>query len=284
MVRLLKSRYLIVTLILVAFFGIFQSVSLAQDLSPRVMVNTFRLNVRTGPGVGHDILTTVAGGTELPVTMIATDGKWFQVDVDGVSGWLHSFYTLARGSFTSVPRQGVQAPSGSGATDLAEGEAHLVVNTAWLNVRSGPGLGHDVITVVPGGTNLRVLSIASDGVWYEVDTSAGAGWVHSGLTVGRGNFAGIPRSGGTTTTTVAPPDVSGYAPHLVVNTPFLNVRTGAGVSHAVLTTVRGGTILPVTRIASGNVWYEVTSTAGTGWVNRTYTVTRGNFAGIPRDA
>ena len=46
------------------------------------------------------------------------------------------------------------------------------------------------------------------------------------------------------------------------------------------TTVPGGAQLPVASVAGDNLWYEVDSPAGRGWVNSYYTVTRGNFASL----
>lgn len=75
---------------------------------------------------------------------------------------------------------------------------------------------------------------------------------------------------------------TGFAvPVLIVNTSFLNVRVGPSVDYAVLITVVGGTELPVLAIASDNVWYQVNTVAGVGWVNVTFTLPRGSFRHVP---
>lgn len=71
------------------------------------------------------------------------------------------------------------------------------------------------------------------------------------------------------------------APKLVVNTSFLNVRTGPGVQYSVLITVVGGTELPVLGIADDGVWFQVSTVVGTGWVNVEFTLPRGNFENVP---
>jgi len=68
----------------------------------------------------------------------------------------------------------------------------LVVNTSFLNVRVGPGTQYEVLITVVGGTTLPVLGAASDGVWYQVSTIVGTGWVNSQLTLPRGDFANVP--------------------------------------------------------------------------------------------
>ena len=70
-------------------------------------------------------------------------------------------------------------------------------------------------------------------------------------------------------------------PKLIVNTSFLNIRTGPGVQFAVLVTVVGGTELPVLGVANDRVWYQVNTTEGVGWVNVEFTIPRGDFSRVP---
>lgn len=281
MVKHTNIRIWVIFLTALTLLALAPTAAFAQLAAPIVVVNTYRLNVRSGPSAGHDILTTVAGGTELPVTMLSGDRKWYQVTSSIGPGWLHSAYAVPRGDFSRVPRQGLPTNLASG-TNIPAGAPHVVVNTAYLNIRTGPGVGHNVLTIVKGGTALAVTAIDSGGVWYQVETSAGTGWLNRTYTVERGNFSRVPRTGGPTVSDAPPIEIPAGAPHLVVNTAYLNVRTGPGAGHNILTTVRGGTKLPVLMIASGNVWYQVQSPAGVGWVNRTYTVTRGNFSSVSR--
>ena len=283
MARRIRYRVLLFSVVVFALLSSVQLLAVAQN-TPHLVVNTYRLNVRSGPGVSHNVIDTVAGGTVLPVISLRVGSDWIQVTSPSGPGWVNSFYAVARGDFTSVPNQYTPSNLGSG-TAIPAGAPHVVVNTAYLNVRTGPGIGHSVLITVKGGTNLLVTAIDGGGVWYQVETSAGSGWINSTYAVGRGNFAGVsrgpapgtPTNLGTGATTMAP-----GTPHLVVNTSFLNVRTGPGVGHNVLTVVKGGTHLIVVAIDSGGVWYQVETSAGTGWVNSNYTVGRGNFAGISR--
>jgi uncharacterized protein YraI len=71
------------------------------------------------------------------------------------------------------------------------------------------------------------------------------------------------------------------APRLVVNSSFLNVRSGPGIQYPALITVVGGTELPVLARASDNVWFQVSTVIGVGWVNVQYTVPRGVFDNVP---
>lgn len=70
-------------------------------------------------------------------------------------------------------------------------------------------------------------------------------------------------------------------PIMVVNASFLNVRTGPGVQYSVLITVVGGTELPVLGRARDNVWFQVSTVVGVGWVNAEFTIPRGEFTNVP---
>jgi uncharacterized protein YraI len=72
------------------------------------------------------------------------------------------------------------------------------------------------------------------------------------------------------------------SPVLVVNTGALNVRTGPGPQFSVVTVVRGGTTLPVLGFSSDlDNWYLVSSAAGNGWVDVSFTLPRGDFSFVP---
>ena len=245
-------------------------VAVADSAMPHLVVNTYRLNIRSGPGVGNGILTSVPGGTELPVLARHYQGLWYQIEGPAGAGWVNSNYTVGRGDFSRVPQAGAPA-----ASPTLTG-ARLVVNTHRLNIRSGPGVSHGILSSVPGGTELPVTGIHPAGLWFRVDGPTGSGWVNSRFTVARGDFSRVPQAGG------APAVVPSRSPHLVVNTGWLNVRSGPSAGYGIVTRVRGGTQLPVISIASDNLWYQVESPAGTGWVNSFYTVTRGDFSSLRR--
>lgn len=272
-------RKLILFLLVAAMLVLGPAVAIAQA-EPHLVVNTYRLNLRSGPGVGHNIIATVAGGTALPVIKLQVGSDWIQVSSSAGLGWVNSSYAVARGDFSSVPNQHTPANLGSGAP-IPAGAPHVVVNTAYLNVRTGPGVGHSILTTVKGGTALAVTAIQYGGVWYQVETSAGAGWVNRRYTVKRGDFAGLTQTGEPADSGPQPGIPAGAA-YLVVNTAYLNVRSGPGVGHGVLTTVPGGTQLQVTAIDGGGVWHQVVTSAGSGWVNSSYTVARGNYSSVAR--
>lgn len=70
-------------------------------------------------------------------------------------------------------------------------------------------------------------------------------------------------------------------PIVVVNTGNLNVRTGPGPQFTVLTTVPGGAELPVLGTNRDNSWYLIATAIGSGWVDISFTLPRGDFSYVP---
>lgn len=269
-------------LLLAALVG---QVAIAQAPA-HLIVNTAFLNVRSGPGAGHDVVMVVPGGTTLPVISRAENLTWYEVESPEGIGYVNSNYTIRRGDFSGIPWSGGAASLPSGLTTAAAaipyGAAHVVVNTSYLNVREGPDVSYPIVAVVTGGTVLPVLEISLGGHWYKVETAAGAGWLRHIYTVTRGNYDNVPQTGiSMHIYSASDSAILGRAAHLVVNTAYLNVRSGPGVGHDIILTVPGGSRLLVTGGVGNGNWYEIETHDGPGWVNASYTAARGDFSRLP---
>jgi uncharacterized protein YgiM (DUF1202 family) len=172
-------------------------------------VNTGNLNVRTGPGPQYPVLTTVPGGTELPVLGTNANNTWYLVATAIGSGWVDISFTLPRGDFSYVPFIDVQTftipvlqplpqslglPNTAGVVAIPQMQIPtVIVNTGNLNVRSGPGSQYTILATVPGGTSFEPLGVTVDGAWYLVSGAAfGRGWISAEFTIFRGVFDNIP--------------------------------------------------------------------------------------------
>lgn len=136
--------------------------------------------------------------------------------------------------------------------------------------------------------------------FFQVPTPFGVGWVKSGQVrlINGDQFAvpitavnGVPVGGqtttgttssGTTTTSggVVTSSSSAAGPVVVVNTSALNVRSGAGPNYSILGVVNGGTQMTVTGRTSFG-WWQVVSPFGTGYVDGSFVVFRGDSSGVP---
>jgi uncharacterized protein YgiM (DUF1202 family) len=69
---------------------------------------------------------------------------------------------------------------------------HIVVNTSYQNIRTGPGPQYAVLLNVPGGTQLEVIGVTTDSSWYLVKGTFGQGWIASEFVLFRGAFKNVP--------------------------------------------------------------------------------------------
>jgi len=244
-----------------------------------------------GPGRDGLIEIVTADGTRglVPIDKVSPPNDDVEYFCDGVNPTVGGITTTT--TATVNPGQGggviVTAPTVSGA--------RLVVNTGNLNIRTGPSASYGILATVPGGTELPVTAVYEDGVWYQVATSAGLGWVNVEFTLARGDFSRVPlveygAVSAVTSSGVTPVDVgqgggiintSTAAARAIVNTPNLNVRTGPSASFSIVATISGGTELAVLGVADDGVWYLVEGTFGRGWLNNEFVIFRGDFSAVP---
>ena len=133
-------------------------------------VNTGAANVRSGPGIGYGIVTVVGHGQY--VTLLARNGisSWVKVQLtNNTVGWINSPLLNANSSINSLPVENVQTLSASG-----------LVNTAALNVRSGPGISYTATAVVYQDQGLALIGRNADSSWVKVRLNDGVvGWVNA---------------------------------------------------------------------------------------------------------
>lgn len=398
----LKLRTLFVAFCLLTMVGSMMPVAAspgtqAQFAVPIMIANTSFLNVRMGPGAEYAVLTTVVGGTEMPVLGVAADGVWYLVASAAGNGWVNVDFVIPRGDFRNVPQInasfvaasvavpwtpvsiGLPIVVGQGGNDVPytgveryraainvesvnlratptdEGTVLRILfkddstdyaivgrtndrrNVEWLSI-DVPGVGvgwiesaklrvrlsgryRDVLTVVgevvgvlerPMGQFLNVPPLVSgdevflletslDGQLIKVELPSGAvGWIPFSSVLGRENTTtddlyvpGPPpylfdggQGGGVAPGYVVVPVIPGSGPQIatplaIVNTGNLNIRTGPGAQFATVATVPGGTQLSVIAMASDNVWYLVTGSFGQGWINKDFAIFRGSFNNLP---
>lgn len=420
------SKFFLITTLLSILFLSFGGAA-AQQLqftTPHAVVNASFLNVRVGPAVKYEVLLTVVGGTELPVIGIASDRVWYQVSTVVGVGWVNSEFTIPRGNFENTPvvdlatfvanqpaintAVTIGLPDGQGGggavTDTSaapttmnvggafvagtdsEGNPVLIsganerfratlavpavnlrtspgddqaslgtlfqntemdypivgsgrdsINIQWLSVitpqlgtgwidtpklrlrlsgafRSvmvvtadsvamgdGPGTGSETLPVLSGGTEGFLTNISQDSNFIQIELGGGeVGWIPfnaarqrtetptDGLNLEPSAIGSVMTSpvapGDTTavtTTTTLPQSFGLSTPHVVINTAYLNIRSGPGAQYSTVSTVSGGTELPVVGIAKDRVWYLIEGGFGRGWINIEFAVFRGVIDNMP---
>ncbi|GAB1420756.1 hypothetical protein MASR2M15_08740 [Anaerolineales bacterium] len=68
----------------------------------RAMTNV-NLNLRSGPSTGYNVITVLTAGTLSPIIGRLGDNTWWQINANGILGWVSSQYTIEYGSCFNVP-------------------------------------------------------------------------------------------------------------------------------------------------------------------------------------
>jgi len=125
----------------------------------------YGLRLRTGPGLGYSVITTLSEGTQM--TVIAGP-----VQADGYTWW----------KITGSPGTGWSAV-GEWLTPITP-QLNTMVTVTYtsgygLRLRTGPGLSYSVITTLSEGTQMTVIAgpVQADGyTWWKITGSPGTGW------------------------------------------------------------------------------------------------------------
>jgi uncharacterized protein YgiM (DUF1202 family) len=151
-------------------------------------------NVRSGPGLTFEIVARVPTGTEVEILAENEDGTWVQVRIANVaeSAWMAK-WLLNTGVATGA--LGVAAVAAAPAPAVTDGSVVAVIRPARMNVRGGPGTEYNVITTATAGTQTRVLALASNDQWLQVELSGQSApvWIFRDLTTVQGSLADLPR-------------------------------------------------------------------------------------------
>ncbi len=116
------------------------------------------LNVRSGAGTEHNIISKVTEGQVLQVT--GEENGWFKVNVNGKAGYVS-------GDFVTT--------GGTKGTAVQQGTGNYTVNVSSLNVRTGPSTSHTVLGSVHKGKVVQVVGEVQD--WFKVNYNGGTGYI-----------------------------------------------------------------------------------------------------------
>ena len=122
------------------------------------------------------------------------------------------------------------------------------VRSAYLNIRSGPGMGYSTIDRVSKGREFPIIK--KSGGWYQVSLdSAKSGWI-------AGWLINVKAAGEGTS----------YASrYLVVKESVVNIRSGPGTGYDIVSKTKFGEQFPV--LSQNGQWYQIMLSGGSsGWI------------------
>jgi len=204
------------------------------------------LNVRSGAGTGHNVISKVKSGQVLQV--IGQENGWFKVSVNGQTGYVSGDFVTTGGNKGTT-------------TTVQQGTGTYTVNVSSLNVRTGPSASHTVLGSVNKGKTVQVVGEVQD--WFKINFNGGTGYVSKDFVTKGGsavsNETQQPTTNNNNTTTVQ------TGGSYVVNTGALKVRTGPATYNPVIGGVTNGKVLNVTGAENG--WYKINHNGRTGYVS-----------------
>lgn len=290
----------------------FAQIPMPQLASPIVVVNTAALNARSGPGSQYTVIVTLPGGTELPVLASTADREWYLVATPVGNAWIDIDFVIPRGDFTFVPvirLQDIQAqfsaptprtiqmptarqPFGTAAF-APRSNRRAILEVISVDLRPGPFEASGVITTLFIDTNVdyAVLGETYDSrlvEWVAIFVpGVGNGWIEKAKVrivereLTAAELAAQAGAAPSVSSGIPVPQIELAPVIAIVNTPFVNIRTGPGARFSVISVEPGGTALNVVGLAPDLVWVLVEGTFGRGWVASEFVLLRGNLNNVP---
>lgn len=238
-----------------------------------VVVNCTKVNLRSDAGTQYSKVGELKKGTTVQVleTKKASNGAtWAKTS----KGWIHTHYL-------NLSKAGTSTGSGSSTdSSTTTGATGVIVNCTKVNVRANAGTQYTKVTQLTSGTQVQILETtkATNGaVWART----AQGWIHTyylritgtvgstdTTTSGTGSSTTDTGSAGSTIIETGSNPSGVVLTGTVVNTDTLRLRSAAGVSSAVLGTVKKGERLEIleTKIVNRTTWGRTAK----GWVSLYY--------------
>ncbi len=271
-----------------------EDVAISDPSDPRTQLlypgPNLLLDLKASPAANAETIGSVPAEQILYANGATPDGSWYLVEHDEGTGWVPaSSVEVIRvasaqaqppttpGTVPTTPLTPVLGqPSGPGLVVPVPQRArpYVIVNTSFLNIRSGPGANYTTVQTVNGGTELDLLASTPDAVWFQVQGPGVIGWVNSEFVIFRGDFDNVP--------IVRYQDAVGVMSPVeaIVSAP-INVYRGAGVETGLLGTAPAGLVLPVVGRTADGGWLQVQTSIGTGWVLASTVTVRGDMSRVP---
>ena len=225
------------------------------ETAQETAVTTDALNLRSGAGTDYHVKTVLSKGTTVTI-LDNSDVNWAKVrTADGTEGYCSKAYLDIAGSSAQEPSSPTQQPEQNESTSNTT-ELQAVLTGSDVNLRSGAGTGYSVIGSLYLGQRVTVIN-NSDANWAKIRTESGQeGYCTKEflqISDGSGSNAGEEVSIGK-----------------AITTDYLNLRSGAGLNHNVLTVLAKGAVVDVIDNSDGT-WVKVKTNEGTvGYCSKDY--------------
>ncbi|WP_346939707.1 SH3 domain-containing protein [uncultured Clostridium sp.] len=232
-------------------------------------VNADALNVRSGASTSNKIIGSL--GKNAKVQIISTSNGWHKIKYNNTVGFVSAEYITISSNNNNSNNNSGNNNSSTGNNNSSNNDAVIstgIVKADALNVRSSASTSSKIVGTLYKNSKVEILSTSNG--WHKIKFKSGTAFVSSEFISNSNNTETTP---GTGTGTVTPPEVTPPSHTVegkvaIVNADALNVRSGAGTSYGIVTTVRYGSKLPI--ISYTNGWYNVKVGNTTGYISCDY--------------
>ena len=155
-----NAKKFVVIIIIISIFAssIFVEASATGTLAyGAATVDTPKLNVRTGPGLTHSVVSVLNEG-DIVVILNRTNSEWYHINYRGLIGYVSA--ALLRDVLTA---------ENFNATGVITGD--------YVNMRSMPNTSSGILMTCPEKTKMAVIGINSG--WYKVTHDGYTGYIRS---------------------------------------------------------------------------------------------------------
>ena len=210
---------------------------------------TENLNLRNQASLSGKILTTIPKGKTVTILSEKDENGWYKVSYDGKTGYAISNYIKEDDSNSESTESAPSKPTVSKTGTTTEN----------LNLRNQASLSGKILTTIPKGKTVTILSEKDENGWYKVSYDGKTGYAIS-------NYIkeGDSNSESTDSTPSTPVPIEGQP------TENLNLRDQPGTSGKILTTIPKGKIVTILSEKNANGWYKVSYNGKTGYVSGSY--------------
>lgn len=153
---------------------------------PIAYVAAGALHVRSGPSSSYNVVAYIYQGQTVYMLGRNLEATWIKIRLtNGQEGWVNASYIIP-----SVPVHSLPVVYGGGDPG---GNLMAYVAVGALNVRSGPSVYFNIITVVYRGQVVSLLGRNADATWVKVVTPSGQqGWLNVRYVTPTGSVWSLP--------------------------------------------------------------------------------------------
>ncbi|MBX3064257.1 MAG: SH3 domain-containing protein [Anaerolineae bacterium] len=161
-----KLHLLALALIMALTSVLLTAAPVRAESKPRVIINVYALNMRTGPGAFYASIIKLSGGSEFPIIGQNKNASWLLIETGAGKGWINRYYVITRDWDRNAPV--VESTSTDFAGTVSAGSGAL---------RATPKLDGEKIGSYVRRTEVTIIGQSEDGGWWLVKVGTQQGWM-----------------------------------------------------------------------------------------------------------